>query len=254
MKFKIRKKQYIRLFFIIVALLAIVRLAVPGIGNSGAESAVSNGEEVSASNTLYTHKSKVTKGIQKHPIYSVPSYRNTFPDNNDIQLEAARRNGVLPVKNREEAEQKMDELVYIGSNSFYHLDPLTRSIPYLVPSAAVMLEDMGKAFFDSLYVKGIPLHKFIVTSVMRTKDDVKKLQKHNTNATENSCHLFGTTLDICYNRYITVEDPEGPSQRAVRSDTLKWVLSEVLRDFRKQGRCYIKYEIKQGCFHLTVNK
>jgi prophage antirepressor-like protein len=33
---------------------------------------------------------------------------------------------------------------------------------------------------------------------------------------------------------------------------LKWVLSEVLRDFREAGRCYVKYEVKQGCFHLTT--
>lgn len=42
------------------------------------------------------------------------------------------------------------------------------------------------------------------------------------------------------------------ARREVRSDTLKWVLSEVLRDMREQGRCYIKYEVKQGCFHMTV--
>jgi hypothetical protein len=40
--------------------------------------------------------------------------------------------------------------------------------------------------------------------------------------------------------------------REVRNDTLKFVLSEVLRDLREQGRCYIKYEVKQGCFHMTV--
>ena len=88
---------------------------------------------------------------------------------------------------------------------------------------------------------------------MRTKDDVTKLRNRNGNATENSCHLYGTTFDLCYNRYITVEDPEGPKRRVVRNDTLKWVLSEVLRDFRVQNRCYIKYEVKQGCFHMTVN-
>ena len=76
---------------------------------------------------------------------------------------------------------------------------------------------------------------------------------NNGNATENSCHLYGTTFDICYNRYITIQDPEGPKRRQVRNDTLKWVLSEVLRDMRlKEQRCYIKYEVKQGCFHMTV--
>jgi hypothetical protein len=76
-------------------------------------------------------------------------------------------------------------------------------------------------------------------------EDVSRLQHHNPNATENSCHLYGTTFDICYNRY-------QPIGREVRNDTLKWVLSEVLRDKRQENRCYIKYEVKQGCFHLTV--
>ena len=34
---------------------------------------------------------------------------------------------------------------------------------------------------------------------------------------------------------------------------LKWVLSEVLRDMRQANRCLVKYEVKQGCFHITVN-
>ena len=38
----------------------------------------------------------------------------------------------------------------------------------------------------------------------------------------------------------------------VSSDTLKLVLSEVLRDLKKADKCYIKYELKQGCFHITT--
>jgi hypothetical protein len=30
------------------------------------------------------------------------------------------------------------------------------------------------------------------------------------------------------------------------------VLAEVLRDAREAGHCYIKYEVKQGCFHITA--
>ena len=117
---------------------------------------------------------------------------------------------------------------------------------------SLLPQDIGQAFFDSLYVKGVPLHKIIVTSVLRSQEDVAKLRRRNGNATENSCHLYGTTFDICYNRYKTVENPDGPPRREVRNDTLKWVLSEVLRDMREEGRCYIKYEVKQGCFHMTV--
>ena len=163
------------------------------------------------------------KGKKPHRILSVPSYTAAFPDTNAVQLAAAQKWGVTPVKNREDAESRKRELVYIGSNPYFHVDPLYSSIPYLVPRAAVLLQDIGQAFFDSLYVKGVPFHKLIVTSVLRSQDDVVKLRRRNGNATENSCHLYGTTFDI-----------------------------EVLRDMREQQRCYIKYEVKQGCFHMTV--
>ena len=180
-----------------------------------------------------------------HRIWSVSNFKNAFPDGQDVQILAAERWGVRPVPNRDNAEKRKKELVYIGASPYYYVDNLRSSIPYLVPRAAVLLQDIGQAFYDSLYVKGVPLNKLIVTSVMRSMDDVAKLQRHNQNATERSCHLYGTTFDICYNRYHPVIKP-------VRDDTLKWVLSEVLRDMRQQERCYVKYEVKQGCFHITV--
>ncbi len=187
----------------------------------------------------------------RNRIYSVPGFQLSFPDQQDVQLEAATRWGVSPVANRDEAERRKAELVYVGSNPFFYIDKLNNSIPYLVPRASVLLQDIGRSFFDSLQIKGIPLHKIIATSVLRTKEDVQRLRNKNGNATENSCHLYGTTFDVCYNRYKTVEAP-GEPRRQVRNDTLKWVLAEVLRDMRESGRCYVKYEVKQGCFHITV--
>ena len=189
--------------------------------------------------------------IVKHRILSVPHYLEAFPDSQPVQERAAARWGVKPVNNREDAEARKKELVYMGSSPYYHVDVLHRSVPYLVPRAAVLLSDIGRAYYDSLQIKGVPLHQFIVTSVLRTKEDVAKLRNYNRNATENSCHLYGTTFDICYNRYKTVQPP-GEKRRMVQNDTLKWVLAEVLNDMRKQGRCYIKYEVKQSCFHITT--
>lgn len=188
----------------------------------------------------------------KNRVFSVPHFGNTFPDQNDVQLTAAAKYGVSPVQNEDEAEKSKGKLVYVGSNPYFYVDNLKNSIPYLVPCAAVLLQDIGRNYFDSLQVKGIPLHKIIVTSILRTRDDVEKLRARNSNATVNSCHLYGTTFDICYNRYKTVQTGGNP-RREVRNDTLKWVLSEVLRDMREQQRCLVKYEVKQGCFHITVN-
>lgn len=274
------QNRYIETIGVVVIVLALVRCAFPNIATQQQETVAENVLEVS--DTVQTTQplteqtdvqqkdaptmnrevpEVVPQRIRKewprwndkpHRIYSVSNYKTVFPDSNATQLVAAQRWGVLPVKNRKDAEMRMSELVYVGASPYYHVDPLTQSIPYLVPRAAILLEDIGKAFFDSLQIKGVPLHRFIVTSVLRTEADVTKLRRFNKNATENSCHLYGTTFDICYNRYETVEDPEGPRRRSVRDDSLKFVLSEVLRDMRENGRCYVKYEVKQGCFHMTV--
>ena len=189
----------------------------------------------------------------KHRIYSVPGFRRTFPDLQDVHIVSAQRWGVSPVKNRKEAELRKDELVYVGSNPYYTMDKqMSYSIPYLVPRASDLLQKISRNFLDSLAIKGIPLHTLIVTSVLRTEEDVSRLMRWNGNASEMSCHRLGTTFDISYNRYTTVSPPGGAERRAVRNDSLKWVLSEVLRDLREQELCHVKYEVKQGCFHITV--
>ena len=246
---------YLKTFASIVIVLALVRCAFPHVAGSLHQQQADEKGSAAASRSAASVANAVSAidwGGEPHPIRSVPSYLEAFPDTNDLQLKAARQWGVPPVLDRADAEQRKRELVYIGSNPYYCVDPLRQSIPYLVPRAAVLLQDIGQAFFDSLQVKGVPLTRFIVTSVLRTEADVARLRRVNRNATERSCHLFGTTFDITYNRYETVSDPLGEPRRDVSNDTLKWVLAEVLRDQRELGRCYIKYEVKQPCFHVTV--
>lgn len=264
---KISKKRYIQSFCLVVILLAVVRVVFPSVAadrNASGGDAVTNdslhAEEASpAVDSVYVPQGKVSSRFfhpdgtpVKNRIYSVPNFGEAFPDQNDVQLIAANKYGVRPVVNREDAEHRKSELVFVGSNPFFHVDKLKNSIPYLVPRASILLQDIGRNFLDSLQIKGIPLHKIIVTSVLRSRADVEKLRGHNGNATQNSCHMYGTTFDICYNRYKTIADPDGPARRQVRNDTLKWVLSEVLNDMRKSQRCLVKYEVHQGCFHITV--
>lgn len=270
---KITKNNYLAAFAVVVVLLALIRCAFPGVavdrtaqGVSPADSTASLRDTIAAEPavTVPDVASAVRNipgrtsffnqdgSLIKNRIYSVPRFSTFFPDSNNVQLEAAVRHGVSPVENRRDAEARKKELVYIGSSPYFHVDRLRSSIPYLVPRAAVLLNDIGRAFYDSLQIKGIPLHQMIVTSVLRSREDIQRLRNYNGNATENSCHLYGTTFDICYNRYKTVQEPDGPARRKVRNDTLKWVLSEVLKDMRQSERCYIKYEVKQGCFHITA--
>ena len=185
-----------------------------------------------------------------HNIRGVISYKRSFNDMNDVQLAVAKRLGIRPLDNRQEAID--DGMVKIESCERFEVDSLTHSIPYLVPRAGSLLDSLGINFLDSLAKKGLNPNKIIVTSVTRTKEDVKHLSKKNQNASANSCHFYGTTFDVSWKRFAKIEDPDGRPLQDVNADTLKLVLSEVLRDLRQSGRCYVKYERKQGCFHITT--
>ena len=187
-------------------------------------------------------------------IKGVWSYDKCFPDLQDTQIIAAKKNGITPVRSRQEAEThvKQRTLVNITHSPYYVVDDLTHSMPYLVPKAHHMLNTIGINFIDSCMAKGVPVHLLMVTSVLRTADDVAKLQRGNQNATTNSCHCYGTTVDIAYNRFLPVAGGYTPRVPLLRWDEpMKRILSEVLFDLRNQGLCYVKYERKQGCFHLT---
>lgn len=185
-------------------------------------------------------------------IRGVVSYKRSFPDLNDKHLEVAKTVGIRPLEDREEAESMKEKLTYITDNEFYVVDSLTHSIPYLVPRASALLDTIGSNFLDSLAAKGLNPNQVIVTSVLRTQSDVKRLRRRNGNASANSAHCFGATFDVSWKRFKKVEDEDGRPLQDVGSDTLKLVLSEVLRDLRQAEKCYIKYELKQGCFHITA--
>ena len=182
------------------------------------------------------------------------NYASLFNDQNGVQLKAAARFGIKqPLKNRDAADDVKDGLVRIRSNSHYSIAKLTHSIPYLTDGAAELLDMIGKNFLDSLESKGLNPNKIIVTSVLRTQEDIKKLQKSgNPNAVNNSAHCYATTFDIAYAYYDKIWFKNFRFCESVEPVTLKKVLGEVLRDLRKQKKCYVKYEVKQRCFHITT--
>lgn len=176
------------------------------------------------------------------------NYPRIFNDLNDTQLIAARANGTERTLTIEELEVGAFGLQYIETNKLYKVDPLTHSAPYLVPKAKEFLDDLGEAFQDSLYNRGYDRrHRFIVTSVYRTQNHIKRLRRSgNVNASENSCHQYGTTIDITYMRF------DKPTEHIANDMKLQQLLYQTVYDMHKAGRCYVKYERKQACLHITV--
>ena len=120
---RLTKKTYLQGFLVTVAILAVIRWTFPEVATAGRPNV--------ASHPALSGSVSQTNSAKNHRILSVPSYKEAFPDTNAVQLIAAQQWGVSPVKNREDAEARKRELVYIGSNPYYHVDPLSSSIPYL---------------------------------------------------------------------------------------------------------------------------
>lgn len=178
------------------------------------------------------------------------NYLNTFNDKQDRQLKAARSVGLTEVpSSRDDLGRMMDQLEKVKSCKAYSLAPMGHSVPYLRPNAKTALDQIGTAFRDSLKAKGLPDHKIVVTSILRTKADVDRLQKTNSIAVSNSCHCYGTTFDISYTQFERVALGKSMAQ-----EDLKKVLGEVLKDQRKAGAIYVKHEVSQPCFHITSRR
>lgn len=191
---------------------------------------------------------RVVPEAKAHKISNV-RYAREFNDLNDTHLAIAKKIGIKELASREDAANASRTLVEISANGAYEVDDLTHSIPFLIPEAAALLNKIGENFQDSLAMKHMSPHKVIVTSVLRTKNDIKRLRRRNTNSSENSVHCYGTTIDITYKRFLSEN-----GEVIDHSGKLKLVLGEVLRDLKKEGCCYVKHEKKQACFHITVRK
>lgn len=161
------------------------------------------------------------------------NYAGIFTDRNGLQLTAADRMGIAPQEDEANIAEFVAEgkLVKLQSCRYY---VSTASMPYLTPEAADLLAEVGRRYKKEL---GSVFKVPVVTSMLRTREYVKELQKRNGNAVKNSCHLRGTTFDITYARMNARE---------------KKALAQTLADLRNAGYCYVVYEIGQPCFHITV--
>ncbi len=266
MKFKIKTNK--QNLFIIFAYIVVILLVVKACKDESSKS--SSAEKISIVNTscnpIEQHAAHIDSLLLgkrgrlvlfdaegkpvKNRVTSVRSFKKAFPDLNDVQLATANKIGIEKCDDREEAALRAGELVYIEDNPYYAVRSLKHSIPYLTPRAAGLLNTIARAFIDSLATKNLPLHKIEVTSVLRTEKDIAKLSRVNVNASRKSCHRFGTTFDIGYNKFVRIStDGDKEMLHAV---ALKSILAEVLEDLRNMEACYVKYERKQACFHITA--
>ena len=178
------------------------------------------------------------------------NYRIKF---NDMQMKQHAVASIIglsrPPKDRDDAASMRKQLVEIKTNDNYIVDSLTHSVPFLIPSAKHELDSIGEEWADILRRNNLPHYRFYVTSVLRTQEDIKYLQRSgNINSVTQSCHCYGTTFDLAYMRYNKVTR----TRDYMHEDNLKLVLGQVLLNHQRAGKIFVKYEAKQSCFHVTV--
>lgn len=175
------------------------------------------------------------------------SLRKVFNDSNYIHLGVARKYGITPIMKLSDAWNLKVPVIRVVPTETYYIDKLTYSLPYLVPRAKKLLDDIAQTWKDSLTARGGGDYRLKVTSMLRTPATIKKLRRRNTAAVDSSAHQYGTTFDISFVKFVC-DNPSNPRT----AEDLKNLLAEVLYDLREEGRCYVKYEHKQGCFHITT--
>ncbi|MBR5639549.1 MAG: hypothetical protein IKW83_07270 [Muribaculaceae bacterium] len=175
-----------------------------------------------------------------------------FKDDNDTHLEAGKKYGIMPVATRDDLDKIIGQLEKIESSSTFKIDSLTHSVPYLTPSAKDLLNIIGTNFQAKLKQKGLAQYRFLVTSLLRTNDDVNRLLQVNRNAVKQSSHLYGTTFDISYTRFEKVDSQPDFTGEVADHKVLVNILGETLKELRDANRCYVKYERGQPCYHITT--
>lgn len=174
----------------------------------------------------------------------------TFADKPESHMAAAQKFGLKAIP-LTRTDVNPERLVKIETCDLYEVDKLTHSIPYLTKGAAEELRTIAMNFQSILAEHNLPKYKIVVTSVLRTQEDAKKLRKSgNVNASTNSAHCFATTFDISYVHYEKADD----DRRMMDNYELKKVLAEALLKEKEAGNIYVKYERKQPCFHTTARK
>lgn len=198
---------------------------------------------VNASDGYHSVNSPEDKEFDRHGDYAI-----IFNDSNKRQWTSAEPIGIEPITDLNSIWRLRRPLVHIQTNKDFVVEELTQSYPYLVPEADSALHAIGKRFATKAKEATGSDYRVRVTSVLRTKSQVRNLQRSNKNAVDSSVHMLGTTVDISY---VAFADEYG---RAVDNPKLKPILAQVLYDMRRDGYIWVKYEKKQPCFHLSARK
>ena len=193
---------------------------------------------------------------------------------NDTHLAKARELGVSGLENMYDvyAAAKKRRLVPLYENRFWRIRELKNSVPYVTPDTLRLLKNIGTRFQENLEKENLPAFRFTINSVLRTREQQKRLLRINRNASRTmSSHEFGTSVDLAFNdfdysattpllfRRLTGTHSQKNFKKedfdklgAQFSPVLKTILARTIIELQNEGRCYVIFERRESCFHVTL--
>ncbi|MCX6293905.1 MAG: DUF5715 family protein [Sphingobacteriales bacterium] len=164
-----------------------------------------------------------------------------FNDGINAHEKAYKHEGIKEQKTDEGLIQlgKKNILKSIESNEFYVVQDLTHSQPLLLPKAIDFINELSILYQQKCTEKNIDYVRYEITSVSRSIASLKRLEKVNENAIDNSPHLRGKTFDMSWREF------------GENKDQLK-LFTSALYELKNQKKCFVKFE-RNGCLHITVN-
>ena len=180
------------------------------------------------------------------PLEISGTYSSKLNDKMSRYIGYVQKNGVPPCRSEKEIE-KNPRLKPIKAGKNYSIDHLTHSHAYLSSKGKSLLDKIDADF--GAKIKGTDLQgsRFIVTSLTRTKKNVRELKKVNVNASDRSAHMYGGCFDITYSRF------KNKRKKLDANDIyrLKETIAEIIYQLRQEKKCWATKEKREPCFHVV---
>lgn len=201
---------------------------------------------------LFSSKPEVVKKVLKKTINYTKlkvsgSYSSRLKDKMSAYISTVERTGITPCRNEEDINSRRN-LYKIESGTYYSIDHLDYSHAYLSKKGKALLKAIETDFGEKLSTTDLHDSRFIVTSLTRTKENVRRLRRTNGNASDKSAHMYGGCFDITYARF------ENDNKRLNANDVyrLKETLAQVIFELKENKRCWAITEKRQPCFHVVA--
>ena len=180
------------------------------------------------------------------PLEISGTYSSKLNDKMSSYIDYVEKNGVPPCRSENELK-KNPRLKPIKAGKNYSIDHLTHSHAYLSSKGKSLLDKIDADFGAKIKGTDLKGSQFIITSLTRTKQNVRELKKINVNASDRSAHMYGGCFDITYSRF------KNKRKKLDANDIyrLKETIAEIIYQLMQERKCWATKEKREPCFHVV---